>query len=152
MIFWHVIINIGMVSGTLPVVGVTLPLISYGGSSILTTAAALGLVMNVSVRRFSYLSCAASAATQLAASGDSPCSGEPRLTPDGSSAAISEPACLGDGSDSARRWAAGYRLAQGSRCSDPRRRSPARAGSDRSNPRLGRSERIPCPTFVGGSH
>src|SRR5688572_22419421 len=54
MIFWHVIINIGMVSGTLPVVGVTLPLISYGGSSVLTTAAALGLVMNVSVRRFSY--------------------------------------------------------------------------------------------------
>jgi len=54
MIFWHVIISVGMVSGTLPVVGVTLPLISYGGSSILTTAAALGLVMNVSVRRFSY--------------------------------------------------------------------------------------------------
>ena len=54
MLFWHVIINIGMVSGILPVVGVTLPLISYGGSSILTTAAALGLVMNVSVRRFSY--------------------------------------------------------------------------------------------------
>ena len=42
MIFWHVVINIGMVSGTLPVVGVTLPLISYGGSSILTTVAALG--------------------------------------------------------------------------------------------------------------
>lgn len=54
MIFWHVVINIGMVSGVLPVVGVTLPLISYGGSSVLTTAAALGLVMNVSVRRFSY--------------------------------------------------------------------------------------------------
>lgn len=54
MLFWHVIINIGMVSGTLPVVGVTLPLISYGGSSVLTIAAALGLVMNVSVRRFSY--------------------------------------------------------------------------------------------------
>jgi rod shape determining protein RodA len=54
MIFWHVVINIGMVSGTLPVVGVTLPLISYGGSSVLTTAAALGLVMNVSIRRFSY--------------------------------------------------------------------------------------------------
>ena len=49
MLFWHVIINIGMVSGTLPVVGVTLPLISYGGSSVLTIAAALGLVMNVSV-------------------------------------------------------------------------------------------------------
>ena len=54
MLFWHVLINIGMVSGTLPVVGVTLPLVSYGGSSILTIAAALGLVMNVSVRRFSY--------------------------------------------------------------------------------------------------
>jgi rod shape determining protein RodA len=54
MIFWHVAINIGMVSGIIPVVGVTLPLISYGGSSILTTMVALGLVMNVSVRRFSY--------------------------------------------------------------------------------------------------
>ena len=54
MLFWHVVINIGMVSGMLPVVGVTLPLISYGGSSILTIAVALGLVMNVSVRRFSY--------------------------------------------------------------------------------------------------
>jgi rod shape determining protein RodA len=54
LMFWHVVINIGMVSGILPVVGVTLPLISYGGSSILTIAAALGLVMNVSVRRFSY--------------------------------------------------------------------------------------------------
>ena len=54
MLFWHVFINVGMVSGLLPVVGVTLPLVSYGGSSILTIAAALGLVMNVSVRRFSY--------------------------------------------------------------------------------------------------
>jgi rod shape determining protein RodA len=54
MFFWHVLINVGMVSGALPVVGVTLPLISYGGSSVLTIAAALGMVMNVSVRRFSY--------------------------------------------------------------------------------------------------
>jgi hypothetical protein len=37
MLFWHVAINVGMVSGILPVVGVTLPLISYGGSSVLTT-------------------------------------------------------------------------------------------------------------------
>jgi rod shape determining protein RodA len=43
-----------MVSGILPVVGVTLPLISYGGSSVLTIMVALGLVMNVSVRRFAY--------------------------------------------------------------------------------------------------
>jgi rod shape determining protein RodA len=54
MLFWHVVINIGMVSGIFPVVGVTLPLISYGGSSILTVMVALGLVMNVSVRRFAY--------------------------------------------------------------------------------------------------
>jgi rod shape determining protein RodA len=54
MLFWHVAINIGMVSGILPVVGVTLPLISYGGSSVLTTMVALGIVMNVSVRRFAY--------------------------------------------------------------------------------------------------
>jgi rod shape determining protein RodA len=54
MLFWHIVINIGMVAGVLPVVGVTLPLISYGGSSILTIMVALGLVMNVSVRRFAY--------------------------------------------------------------------------------------------------
>ena len=54
LLFWHVAINLGMVIGVLPVVGVTLPLISYGGSSVLTVMAALGLVMNVSIRRFSY--------------------------------------------------------------------------------------------------
>jgi rod shape determining protein RodA len=54
MLFWQVSINIGMVSGLLPVMGVTLPLISYGGSSMLTIMIALGLVMNVSVRRFAY--------------------------------------------------------------------------------------------------
>ena len=43
-----------MVTGGLPVVGVTLPLISYGGSSVLTTMVALGVVMNVSIRRFAY--------------------------------------------------------------------------------------------------
>ena len=54
MLFWQVAVNIGMVTGVLPVVGVTLPLISYGGSSALTVMLALGLVMNVSVRRFAY--------------------------------------------------------------------------------------------------
>ena len=54
MLFWHVAVNVGMVVGVLPVVGVTLPLISYGGSSVLTIMAALGLVMNVSIRRFAY--------------------------------------------------------------------------------------------------
>jgi rod shape determining protein RodA len=54
LLFWHVLFNVGMVTGLLPVVGVTLPLISYGGSSVLTVFMALGLVMNVSVRRFAY--------------------------------------------------------------------------------------------------
>ena len=54
LIFWHVVINIGMVSGVLPVVGLTLPLFSYGGSSLLTTMAALGLVLNVHWRRRSH--------------------------------------------------------------------------------------------------
>ncbi|RZL06770.1 MAG: rod shape-determining protein RodA, partial [Rubrivivax sp.] len=51
MIFWHATFNIGMVSGVLPVVGVTLPLMSYGGSSLLTVMLGIGLLMNVSIRR-----------------------------------------------------------------------------------------------------
>ncbi|HEY3448010.1 MAG TPA: rod shape-determining protein RodA [Myxococcales bacterium] len=51
MLFWHVFINIGMVTGLLPVVGVTLPLMSYGGSSVLTILVGLGLLMNVGMRR-----------------------------------------------------------------------------------------------------
>lgn len=54
MIFWHAVINIGMVCGMLPVVGVTLPLFSYGGSSVLTILAGIGLLMNVSIRRYSF--------------------------------------------------------------------------------------------------
>lgn len=50
-LFWHVLVNIGMVTGLLPVVGLTLPLLSYGGSSLLTTFIAIGLLMNVSIRR-----------------------------------------------------------------------------------------------------
>jgi rod shape determining protein RodA len=54
MFFWHVLINVGMVSGLLPIVGVTLPLVSYGGSSVLTFMIGAGLLMNVSIRRYSY--------------------------------------------------------------------------------------------------
>lgn len=54
MIFWQTIINLGMVCGLLPVVGVTLPLVSYGGSSVLTTMLGIGLLMNVSMRRFHF--------------------------------------------------------------------------------------------------
>ena len=52
MFFWQVAINIGMVMGLMPVVGVTLPLISYGGSSIITMMISIGLLLNISMRRF----------------------------------------------------------------------------------------------------
>ncbi len=52
LLFWQVVINIGMTMGLMPVVGVPLPLISYGGSSTLTVAICIGLLMNVSMRRF----------------------------------------------------------------------------------------------------
>jgi rod shape determining protein RodA len=52
LLAWQVIINIGMTMGVMPVVGVPLPLISYGGSSTLTVAICIGLLMNVSMRRF----------------------------------------------------------------------------------------------------
>jgi rod shape determining protein RodA len=52
MIFWQVIINIGMAMGLMPVVGVPLPLVSYGGSSVITIAIGVGLLLNVSMRRF----------------------------------------------------------------------------------------------------
>jgi rod shape determining protein RodA len=54
MIAWQVLINIGMVMGLMPVVGVTLPFISYGGSSIITMMMGIGLLMNVSMRRFKF--------------------------------------------------------------------------------------------------
>ena len=50
-IFWQVLINLGMTTGLLPVVGMTLPYLSYGGSSLLTLMASMGLVINVSMRR-----------------------------------------------------------------------------------------------------
>jgi rod shape determining protein RodA len=54
LIFWHTVINLGMVMGLLPVVGITLPFFSKGGSSVLTIMIGIGLLMNVSMRRFSF--------------------------------------------------------------------------------------------------
>lgn len=56
LIFWHTIINVGMVVGLMPVVGLTLPLISFGGSSVLSVLAALGLAAGASGRRMMFLS------------------------------------------------------------------------------------------------
>lgn len=52
MLFWQVFINTCMVMGLMPVVGVPLPLVSYGGSSLLTTMIGIGILLNVSMRRF----------------------------------------------------------------------------------------------------
>ncbi|HTM21045.1 MAG TPA: rod shape-determining protein RodA [Kofleriaceae bacterium] len=54
MTFWHVVVNIGMELGLAPVVGVTLPLVSYGGSSVLIFFLSFGLVSSVSLRRHGY--------------------------------------------------------------------------------------------------
>ena len=54
MIFWQVFINIGMAMGLMPIVGVTLPFISYGGSSIVSIMICVGLLMSISMRRFLF--------------------------------------------------------------------------------------------------
>ena len=54
MIFWQVFINIGMVMGLMPVVGVPLPFISYGGSSVVTMMISVGVLMSISMRRFMF--------------------------------------------------------------------------------------------------
>ena len=49
--FVYVFVNIGMVSGLLPVVGVPLPLISYGGTSIVTLLGSFGILMSIHTHR-----------------------------------------------------------------------------------------------------
>jgi rod shape determining protein RodA len=54
MTFWHVLVNVAMVLGMAPVVGVTLPFVSYGGSSLLTFFIGMGMVASVSLRKHGY--------------------------------------------------------------------------------------------------
>ncbi len=54
MLFWHIVINIGMVIGLFPVVGVPLPFFSYGGTSMITSMVGIGLLQNISMRRFMF--------------------------------------------------------------------------------------------------
>jgi rod shape determining protein RodA len=54
MIFWQAFVNMSMAMGLMPVVGITLPFFSYGGSSMLTLLLGIGLVMNVSMRRYMF--------------------------------------------------------------------------------------------------
>jgi rod shape determining protein RodA len=52
IVVFQVFINIGMTMGIMPITGIPLPFVSYGGSSLLTSFAAVGLLMNVHMRRF----------------------------------------------------------------------------------------------------
>lgn len=54
MLCWHIVINIGMVIGLFPVVGVPLPFLSYGGTSLITSMTAVALLLNVSMRRYMF--------------------------------------------------------------------------------------------------
>lgn len=51
LLFSQIVINVGMTMGLLPITGMTLPLVSYGGSSLLVNCAALGLLVNVGLHR-----------------------------------------------------------------------------------------------------
>ncbi|MDR7418676.1 MAG: rod shape-determining protein RodA [Armatimonadota bacterium] len=51
MMVFHVVVNIGMTVGLMPVTGIPLPLMSYGGSSLLTTLAGTGLLLSICLRR-----------------------------------------------------------------------------------------------------
>ena len=51
MLMFHIVENIGMTIGLMPVAGITLPFMSYGGSSMLTNMIAIGLVLNVRIRK-----------------------------------------------------------------------------------------------------
>jgi len=52
LLLFHVLVNVGMVVGRMPVTGIPLPLMSAGGSSVLSNFLMLGLVNNVRLRRF----------------------------------------------------------------------------------------------------
>lgn len=54
LLFWHIFINIAMVVGLFPVIGVPLPFMSYGGSSLLTFMIAVGLIINVRMRKYYF--------------------------------------------------------------------------------------------------
>lgn len=52
--FWHVVINMGMVMGLLPIVGVPLPFLSYGGSSLITSIVSVAILTNIANKKFMF--------------------------------------------------------------------------------------------------
>ena len=54
VLFWHVFINMGMVMGLLPIVGVPLPFLSYGGSALLTAIFGVAILTNIANKKFMF--------------------------------------------------------------------------------------------------
>ena len=54
MLFSHVVVNVSMTIGLMPIAGLPLPLISYGGTFMMSTMAALGVVQSVYIRRVGF--------------------------------------------------------------------------------------------------
>lgn len=54
LLFWQIVINLGGVLGLMPLTGVTLPLMSYGGSSMIAILTSLGLLFSIYARRFMF--------------------------------------------------------------------------------------------------
>jgi rod shape determining protein RodA len=52
--FWHIFINMGMVMGMLPIVGVPLPFMSYGGSSLITSLVGVAILTNIANKKFMF--------------------------------------------------------------------------------------------------
>jgi rod shape determining protein RodA len=52
--FWHIFINLGMVMGLLPIVGVPLPFLSYGGSSLITSMIGVAILTNIANKKFMF--------------------------------------------------------------------------------------------------
>jgi len=51
MVVFHLLVNIGMTAGIMPITGIPLPLFSYGGSSMLANLLAVGILLNIHLRR-----------------------------------------------------------------------------------------------------
>jgi rod shape determining protein RodA len=54
MLFFHFIVNVGMVMGIMPITGIPLPFLSYGGSALMTNMIAMGLLMSINSRQLDF--------------------------------------------------------------------------------------------------
>jgi rod shape determining protein RodA len=54
MFSFYIILNLGMLTGIMPVAGVPLPFLSYGGSSLIINMSAIGILINIHIRRYAY--------------------------------------------------------------------------------------------------